>query len=107
MNKELIGKRIKDEREKSGLTQGDLAEKVGWNSHQTVLEVEAGRREVKAWELAKIAQALHVEMHALLEEQAAPERPYVLWRERPSLHAEVAERKFLQRCEEYQFLETL
>lgn len=107
MKKEL-GKRIKEERQKVRLTQEDLAKSVGWKNYQTVVQIEAGDREVKAWELAKIARALNVDMHALLANEGASEgRPYVLWREKPTAKAETFERNFLRRCEDHQFLEDL
>jgi Zn-dependent peptidase ImmA (M78 family)/DNA-binding XRE family transcriptional regulator len=107
MKKEL-GKRIKEERTKVRLTQEDLANSVGWKNYQTVVQIEAGDREVKAWELVKIARAFNIEMHTLLSsEQASETRPYVLWREKPASSAEKFEQNFLRRCEDHQFLEQL
>jgi len=104
--KEIIGKRIKAEREKRGFSQGKLAEALGWNNHQTVVSVESGQREVKAWELAKIAKFLGVNLMDLLEESAGSQNlPFVLWRVEPKENKPEARAKFLKHCEDYYFLE--
>ena len=105
-NSEIIGKRIRAEREKRGLSQTKLAEAVGWNTHQIVLNVESGQREVKAWELAKIAKFLGVHLVDLLEETSTEKpMPYVLWREVPAEKEPEIRSQFLKHCEDYHFLE--
>ena len=104
--KEIIGKRIKAGREKRGFSQGKLAEALGWNNYQTVISIESGQREVKAWELAKIAKFLGVNLVDLLEETGSEKPlPYVLWREVPAEKKPEIKSQFLKHCEDYHFLE--
>lgn len=106
--KETIGKHIRAEREKRGISQQKLADAVGWNTHQIVLNVESGQREVKAWELAKIAKFLGLDMVDLLEASSnSKSMPFVLWREEPGEKKPEARAMFLKRCEDYYFLEQI
>src|SRR3970282_2469568 len=49
----LINKRLKMAREKAGLTQAQLAEKLGFKDRQTVAAIEAGQRKMSAEELVR------------------------------------------------------
>ena len=110
--KELLANRIREKRERAGLSQTQLAEKVGWAGHQTIQQIEAGVRELKAWELVKVASALEVSLYDLLpnEEKSTGEesvtKPYILWREKPQQALQV-ESAFLKRCEDFCLVETL
>jgi len=97
---ERLGARIKDAREAMGLSQEELAERVGFASRQTVSELERGQREVKARELVSIARSLRVDTAALLAE-VDPERSAVLWRDRPAVNAEELQAEFLTWCDRY------
>ena len=55
---EIIAYSVRDRRKALGMSQRELAEAVGFGSHQIVSELERGQRDVKAWELARIADAL-------------------------------------------------
>ncbi len=107
--KELIGKRIRAEREKRGISQQKLAETVGWSTHQITLNVESGQREIKAWELARIAKLFGVYIGELLEEPET-EKPltYVLWRDKTIVvDPVVVESKFRKRCADYAYVERM
>ncbi len=108
VNKQLIAKRIREERERCHLTQIKVAEHMGWNSsgHAIVVQVEAGERDLKAWELYKLAQLFHIEVEDFFKQSNASE-PLVLWRNKPQESISLKERQFLQRCEDYKFLEDL
>jgi len=101
---EQLGERIRECRKKLNLTQRELAARAGLSAHQIVSQIEKGDREVKAWELARIAQALCQSVSELLAPRP-PQAAVVLWRDKPSADASLAEAQFLQRCREYQFLE--
>ena len=104
--KETIGRRIRAEREKRGFSQGKLAEALDWNNHQTVVSIESGQREVKAWELAKIAKFLGVNLVDLLEDHDTEKAlPYVLWRDVPVEQEPEIKALFIRHCEDYHFLE--
>lgn len=97
---ERLGARIRDAREALHLSQGDLANRVGFASRQILSELERGQREVKARELVSIARALRVDATTLLAE-IEPERSTVLWRDRPAANAEELQTDFLTWCERY------
>jgi transcriptional regulator with XRE-family HTH domain len=59
---ELIGRRLKYAREKLGLTQAQLSERLGFKDRQTLAAIEAGQRKVTAEELVRAAEALKVDI---------------------------------------------
>lgn len=97
---ERLGARIKDAREALGLSQEELAERVGFASRQILSELERGQREVKARELVTIARSLRVDATTLLAE-VEPEQSAVLWRDRPAQNAEELQAEFLTWCDRY------
>ncbi len=106
--KEIIGRRIKEERNRQKLTQDELVQnsKLGWD-RQTLGQIENGEREIKAWELARISSVLRMEISSFFP--ASPERatrPVVLWRQRPENH-ERLEAEFISLCKDYKFIEDL
>lgn len=108
--KDIIGRRIKEERTRQNLTQEELIAKaqLAWE-RQTLGQIEKGERELKAWELAKIAKVLHVELPVFFPETvspATPPKPVVLWREKPENH-EHLEAEFIRLCKDFKFVETL
>lgn len=101
-----IGQRIKQFRKRLGINQAELARKLGVNSPETISQIERGDRELKAWELSKLARILLVEMSDLIESQTEP-TPCVLWRAEPGIGHEDIEAYFLKRCNQYAFLESV
>lgn len=101
-----IGARIKAARQRMRWSQKKLAEALEWNSSQIVSNVEAGERELKAWELAKIARALNTTFDALLN-PTTHRQVVVLWRAKPNdeERAGEIEARFVQRCSRYAQLE--
>ncbi len=108
MDKIFIANRIREERERCGLRQEDVAKHMDWNTsrHSIVTEIEAGKREVKAWELYKLAQLFQIKTEDFFKD-VAQTSPLVLWREKPKENAILKERQFLQRCQDYNFLEEI
>lgn len=102
-----LGDRIRARREALGLSQKDLAERAGFSAHQIVSQIEKGQREVKAWELAKLSQLLHVSMLQMLGEQEIEPTAAVLWRKQPEENQALREAEFLASCRRYHQLETL
>lgn len=102
----ILGARIRSLRKKQGITQQALAKQVGFSAYQIVSEIERGGRDVKAWELVKIADALHTEAQYLIaRDEPAPAR--VLWRDYPEEGATAIEASFLKHCSQYHGLESL
>jgi len=104
---EILANRIRTARENLSLTQKQLADAVGFSSSQIIHQIESRQREVKAWELCKIAQALRVDVTQLLALEPLEITPFVLWRKAPENDKAILEADFLQRCNEYAFLEKL
>ncbi len=102
-----LGQRIRVRREALGLNQKDLAERAGFSAHQIVSQIEKGEREVKAWELAKLSQVLHMSMLEMLGEQESEPAAAVLWRKQPEENRALREAEFLAFCRRYHQLETL
>ncbi|HAL30352.1 MAG TPA: hypothetical protein DCP20_06515 [Coriobacteriia bacterium] len=82
-----IGGRISEARERLGMSQAELAERSGVGVRQTITEIEAGRRQVRASELVSLASALRTDFAWLLGSKE-PRTPCVLWRERADSAAE-------------------
>jgi repressor LexA len=55
-----IGKRIKKERERRGLSQAELGRLVGYSSRSTINKIEKGERDIPRDKVAKFAQVLAV-----------------------------------------------
>lgn len=106
--KEIIGRRIKDERIRQNLTQDELIDnaQLDWE-RQTLGQVEKGERELKAWELSKIAHVLRVDMAAFFPREDIPsQQPFVLWRQQPEKYQRL-EADFVRLCKDYKFVEDL
>lgn len=67
---EVIGQRIAEARGRAGLTQAELADRIGM-VRSSLAKVEGGSRRVSALELARVAEALETRIEWFLEE--APE----------------------------------
>lgn len=59
---ELIGRRLKYARERSGKTQADLAALFGFKDRQTLAAIEAGQRKLTAEELVRATELFKVEL---------------------------------------------
>lgn len=105
--RKVLGERIRSTRVNLGFSQEELARKAGFPSHQIISQIENGEREVKAWELAKIAEVLYMDISVLLSKESRKTPVAVLWRDRPKERAKEREARFLQRCRVYAELEEL
>ncbi len=66
MSAQHIGLKIKKRREELGMTQDDLAKKLGYKSRSTINKIEAGINDVANNKIIKFAQALNTTSAALL-----------------------------------------
>jgi|HubBroStandDraft_6_1064221.scaffolds.fasta_scaffold99058_3 transcriptional regulator with XRE-family HTH domain len=64
----IVGRRIRQERERLGVSQDQLASMVGLGNRSQVHKVEAGDRRVDSMELRRFADALGVSMDALFDQ---------------------------------------
>ncbi len=63
---EFIGSRIKEVRQKKGLSQKDLASAVGFDSATSISLIESGDRKISIFDLEKVAQFLNEEIEYFL-----------------------------------------
>ncbi|KXB06575.1 hypothetical protein AKJ54_01265, partial [candidate division MSBL1 archaeon SCGC-AAA382K21] len=103
-NSSNITENIRKRRKELGFTQKDLAEKMGFDNHQTVSDIERGKRDLKASELAAIANILRTSTNKLLKGVETFHGSPVLWRKEPKDKKE-KEAIFREKCEQYHFLE--
>jgi len=60
------------------MSQEELADAAGLPSSEVVYQLEYAERSGLAWELSRLAAALHIDMHDLLSDKPI-EKPVVLW----------------------------
>ncbi len=102
-----LGDRVKSFRKRLKLTQKDLSAQMGYNSAETISQIERGDREIKAFELVQLTKILSIDVNDLLRIEKPQKIPAVLWRESPVTQKEIKEAKFIKRCQEYATLEEL
>lgn len=66
--KDVISRRLKHAREKLGLTQAQLSEKLGFKDRQTLAAIEASQRKVTAEELLRAVQVLGVDLDFFMDD---------------------------------------
>ncbi len=103
--KKGLGEKIRNARERVGMSQKSLAEKMGFPAHQIISQIETGVRDIKAWELSKLTGILNVDLTELLTFEKHERKGVVLWREEPEHDKEEKETYFQKKCQEYDQLE--
>jgi len=103
--KNKIASLLKNERESLGLTLKEVSEKIGFAHYQTLSGIESGEREIKAWELAKLATIYGRDVDFFLQPEERKKEAKILWRN-PEENAKKKEikRTFLTFCEKYKNL---
>jgi len=100
-----LAKLLKDERESLDFTLKEVAKKLEFNNYQTLSSIEAGEREVKAWELAKLAKIYGRDIDYFLNLESPQKKVRVLWRNPESNQTKtIFERQFIMICKRYQSL---
>lgn len=67
-----VGQRIKMMREEKGLSQLELAKKVGYETKGSISMIESGKRDISLDKVKEIANALDVTPHWLMGWSASP-----------------------------------
>ena len=67
-----LGERIKHQRELKGMTQLELAQKIGYSTTGAVSLIEAGKRDISLEKVCEIARALDVTPHWLMGWSVSP-----------------------------------
>ena len=104
IQKELAN-RLKKERESLDFTLKEVSEKLEFNNYQTLSSIEAGEREVKAWELSKLAEIYGRDIDFFLNLESIQKEVRILWRSpEASPQKTTVERQFISICKRYQNL---
>lgn len=96
-----IGERIKEMREKRGMTQEELAVACGYKSRSTINKFEKNICEIKLSNVQKIAAALNVDPDYLVfgNDGSEPEEPHIVGEE--TLQQEMSRRMLEKMIEFY------
>ncbi|HEX4374875.1 MAG TPA: helix-turn-helix transcriptional regulator [Puia sp.] len=104
MKRDVIARRIREARERCGMSQQELANLMGWESHVSLAAIESGNQGVKTWELLKFASIMKVSLESLYSEeiQEMPVRQVILWRNRAvDINVVLSEERYvIQHCED-------
>lgn len=104
-SKNNIGSLLEKERKSLRFSLKQVAAKMGIKNYQTIASIEAGEREIKAWELAKLAQIYCRPVEFFFSGISQARQSKVMWREtQKNSQTEQAERKLLALCENYRAL---
>jgi Zn-dependent peptidase ImmA (M78 family) len=96
---------LKKEREALNYTLKYVSKKMGFSNYQTLGSIESGEREIKAWELAKLAEIYGRKIDFFISKQTGIFQPKVLWRDPSKTEQTIeAERRFLLFCQNYKRL---
>lgn len=79
-NQDQLIRRIRIARERAGLTQAQLSERLGFNDRQTLSAIEAGQRKITAEELLQFMQVLGVDLDFLTDPFLLIGEPRFSWR---------------------------
>lgn len=96
---EHIGERIKKRREELGMSQDELAERMGYKSRSTIAKIEKGVNDVVHSNVLKFAKALNVSVSSLTGfNEIIEEKPV----ETAKLHARIlTDQQLMETIEEY------
>jgi Zn-dependent peptidase ImmA (M78 family)/DNA-binding XRE family transcriptional regulator len=99
----ILGNRLKQVRDKLGMTLQEVAKAVGFNNYQTLMSIEEGSRVIKAVELTKLAKVyLRDVSYFLSDDKKAGKEPTILWRsDKDSKALQLKEQEFLKYCYNY------
>lgn len=111
MKQQIIGQRIRNIREKYGLSQEEVEKSLGL-SQKAMTRIETGQRDVSSLELAQLSELLYCSILDFFPEKGGEEDVLVtLYRLSPGLEADLAVKKevakYVQICREGVFLEEL
>mgnify|MGYP001373305707 CR=1 FL=1 len=109
MQTQELGARLRQLRERVGLSLSEASGKLGFAHYQTLAEIEKGNREVKAAELASFSKIYYCHISSLLGlDEAETTEPVFCWRQQPAKNARLRiEAKITHKCRQYHLLEKL
>ncbi len=106
--KDILAMSLKRERENLGLSLTEVTAKLGFANYQTLRSIETGDREIKAWELAKLAKIYGRDIDFFLSGKESQEESKILWRSPgKTLTRKEIGIKFLSICRNYRHLQLI
>jgi len=100
-----LGELLRKERESLDFTLTEVSKKMDFNHYQTLSSIEVGEREVKAWELAKLAKIYGRDIDYFLNLDTSQEKTRILWKSPgKSSQKNLIEHQFFTICNRYQKL---
>lgn len=100
-----IAHAVKQERESLHYTLKEVSEKMGFQNYQTLSAIESGEREIKVWELSKLAEIYGRNINFFISGKSAPSPAKILWRDpRQTENKSKVERQFVILCQNYEKL---
>ena len=100
-----LGELLRKERESLDMTLVEVSKKLNFNHYQTLSSIEVGEREVKAWELAKLAEIYGRDIDYFLNLEESRDKRRILWKSpEESMQKSLIEHQFLLICQSYQKL---
>lgn len=100
-----IGAKLKNIREKLGMTLVQVSELMGFSNYQTLSNIEFGKRSITAQELSSIVRIYSLDIGSILLNKKR-EPVTVLWRNKSETSkAKQKEQEFLKMCKDYDLLE--
>ncbi len=104
-----IGRRLREIRDRLGLTLREAAGRMGFNNYQTLSEIEKGARSLKAWELSKLADLYSRDIWYFLQEEEPELAPSTYaWRKAdPATDTRELEAGFDRLLDDYYLLEEI
>jgi len=100
-----LGELLRKERESLDMTLVEVSKKLNFNHYQTLSSIEVGEREVKAWELAKLAEIYGRYIDYFLNLEESRDKRRILWKSpEESMQKSLIEHQFLLICRSYQKL---
>jgi Zn-dependent peptidase ImmA (M78 family)/transcriptional regulator with XRE-family HTH domain len=109
MKMEELALRLKAAREATGLSLSEAAKRLSFPNYQTLSNIENGQREVKVFELIKLARVYFCDLDEFLAEETIKKDYAFLWRSPPATEKlkKGVERELFFLCEQYHMLEQL
>ena len=96
---------LKKERKVLGLTLKEVSHKLGFSHYQTLSNIESGKRDIKAWELAGLSKTYGRDVDYFLFPKHQKKEGKILWRNpEANIQHERVKRIFFNYCEKYRSL---
>lgn len=96
---------LKQEREALSYTLKEVSQKMGFQNYQILSNIESGQRDIKVWELSKLAEIYGRDINFFMSGKTEPSHTKILWRDPKQTEDKTkVERQFITLCQNYKKL---